>query len=59
LGRFLSAFLGMFWLLRIFLQLFYYDRGVRRDNGVLDALYLGSLIVLVGILGFVSVHPVL
>jgi hypothetical protein len=59
LGRFLSAFLGVFWLLRIFLQLFYYDREIRRANRVLDAVYLGSLIVLVGIFGFVSAHPVL
>jgi len=59
LGRFLSAFMCAFWLVRIFLQTLYYDREVRRANRVLDALYLGSLIALVGIFGFVSVHPVL
>ena len=57
LGRFLSAFLCGFWLLRIFLQIFYYDSEIRRANRVLDALYLVSLIALVGIFGFVSVHP--
>jgi hypothetical protein len=59
LGRFLSAFMAGFWLLRIFLQCFYYDREVRRANRVLDSLYLVSLIPLVGILGFVSIHPML
>jgi hypothetical protein len=57
LGRFLSAFLCGFWLLRIFLQIFYYDNEIRRANRVLDALYLVSLIALVGIFGFVSVYP--
>ncbi len=47
LGRFLSFFLCAFWLLRIVLQLFYYDREVRRQNRTLDALYLLSLVVLV------------
>ena len=46
LGRFLSGFMGAFWLLRIALQCFYYDREVRRANRWLDALYLASLIVL-------------
>ena len=59
LGRFLSAFLCGFWLLRIFLQTLYYDREIRRANRALDALYLASLIVLVGIFGFVSLRPVM
>jgi hypothetical protein len=59
LGRFLSAFMGGFWLLRIFLQCLYYDREVRRAHRVLDCLYLVSLIALVGIFGLVSIHPVL
>ena len=59
IGRFLSAFLCGFWLLRIFLQTLYYDREVRRANRALDALYLAALIVLVGIFGLVSVHPVM
>lgn len=58
LGRFLSAFVAGFWLLRIFLQVLYYDAAVRRANQVLDAAYLVSLVVLVGIFGFVSAHPV-
>jgi hypothetical protein len=59
LGRFLSAFLCGFWLLRIFLQTLYYDREIRRANRALDALYLVSLVALVGIFGFVSLRPVL
>ncbi len=51
LGRFLSGFLGLFWGLRILLQLFYYDAGVRRENRVLDLAYMLSLFVLVGIFG--------
>ncbi len=58
LGRFLSAFMGGFWLLRISLQCFYYDREVRGANRVLDALYVVALVVLVGIFGWVAVHPI-
>jgi hypothetical protein len=58
LGRFLSGFLGCFWLLRIVLQIFYYDRDVRRENRGLDLLYVGSLVVLVGIFGMAAMRPV-
>lgn len=51
LGRFLSGFIAAFWLLRIVLQLVYYDREVRRANWALDTLYIGALIVLVAIFG--------
>ena len=51
LGRFLSAFLCAFWLLRIVLQVFYYDREIRRENRLLDLLYLGSLVALVAVFG--------
>lgn len=51
LGRFLSAFIAGFWLLRIVLQILYYDREMRRQNRGLDLLYLGSLVILVAILG--------
>lgn len=46
LGRFLSGCMGAFWLLRVGLQCFYYDRELRRANRWLDALYLASLITL-------------
>ena len=55
LGRFLSGFIAGFWLLRIALQILYYDRDVRRENRRLDALYVGSLLVLVGIFGMAAV----
>lgn len=57
LGRFLSGFMAAFWLLRIALQLFYYDGEVRRQNRGLDMLYLGSLIVLVLIFGIAAARP--
>ena len=58
LGRFLSGFMAGFWLLRIVLQVFYYDREVRRENQALDLLYLGALAVLVGILGIAALRLV-
>jgi len=58
LGRFLSGFMTGFWLLRIVLQIFYYDREIRRANRRLDVLYLGSLIVLVVIFGMAAIRSV-
>lgn len=58
LGRFLSAFLATFWLLRVGLQWFYYDREVRRANRWLDSLYLASLIVLSFIFARAAFAPV-
>jgi len=58
LGRFLSGFMAGFWLLRIVLQVFYYDKELRRENRGLDFLYVGSLIVLVGIFGLAAIRPV-
>lgn len=51
LGRFLSGFMCGFWLLRIGLQVVYYDREIRRENRVLDLFYVGSLMVLVAVFG--------
>jgi hypothetical protein len=39
LGRFLSGFLAIFWLLRVALQLGYYDRQVRAAHRVGDIAY--------------------
>lgn len=58
LGRFLSAFMASFWLLRIVLQVFYYDREMRRENRGLDLLYMGALVVLVVIFGMAAIRPV-
>lgn len=57
LGRFLSAFLCAFWLLRVLLQWFYYDPEIRRANRWLDALYLLALAGLVAIFGWVAFVP--
>jgi len=57
LGRFLSAFIAGFWLLRLLLQRFYYDPQVRCANRILDSLYILALLVLVGIFGWGAFHP--
>ncbi len=57
LGRFLSCFMAGFWLLRIFLQTFYYDREVRHAHRALDVLYISSLLILTGIFGSFAIHP--
>ncbi len=57
LGRFLSGFMAGFWLLRIGLQILYYDREVRRENQGFDLMYLGSLVVLVVIFGMAALRP--
>jgi len=58
LGRFLSAFMGGFWLLRLLLQWSYYDPEVRRKNRVLDAMYVAALVVLIAIFGWATLAPV-
>ena len=58
LGRFLSGFIAGFWLLRIGLQVFYYDGEIRRENRGLDMLYLGALVGLVVIFGMAVLRPV-
>lgn len=58
MGRFLSGFMAGFWLLRIVLQIFYYDGEVRRENQALDRLYVGALIVLVVIFGMAALRLV-
>jgi len=57
LGRFLSAFMAGFWLLRIVLQVFYYDLAVRRANRLLDASYLVALFALTAIFGWAALKP--
>jgi hypothetical protein len=57
LGRFLSGFIAGFWLLRIVLQVFYYDKELRRENRGLDTLYVGSLIGLVLVFGVAAIRP--
>jgi hypothetical protein len=40
LGRFLSAVMAGFWLLRVPIQLFLYDSGLRRQNRLADVTFL-------------------
>lgn len=58
IGRFLSGFMCAFWLLRVTLQILYYDREVRREHRTLDALYLAALLVLVFVFGIAAIRPV-
>jgi hypothetical protein len=40
LGRYLSAVIAVFWLLRVPIQLFFYDPEIRRQNRFGDVLFL-------------------
>jgi hypothetical protein len=40
LGRFLAAVIAVFWLLRVPIQLFFYDPEVRRQNRLGDVIFL-------------------
>src|SRR5467141_18694 len=55
LGRFLSAAMAVFWLLRIPLQLFYYDGELRRQNRFLDVAYTSVVCFLAGIFSIAAV----
>ncbi len=55
LGRYLSAALTVFWIPRAFIQLFYYDARVRRENRALDVVFLAALCYLGGVFAFAAV----
>lgn len=57
LGRFLSAFISGFWLLRFLIQVLYYDREIRRENRGLDLAYLLGLAAMAGIFGWAALMP--
>lgn len=40
IGRAISAYLALFWVSRVVLQLVYYDRELRRQNRAFDILFL-------------------
>jgi len=42
LGRFLAAAIAVFWLLRVPIQLFFYDPEIRRQNRIGDVIFLLS-----------------
>jgi hypothetical protein len=49
LGRFLASVMAIFWLLRIPLQLFYYDPEVRRQHRLGDAAYILAITYLAAV----------
>ena len=46
LGRCLSGFMAIFWLLRLLIQLFYYDQTERRRYPLANLVYLGIFLFL-------------
>jgi hypothetical protein len=51
LGHFLSAAIALFWLPRIPIQLFVYDRELRRQHRVGDVAMLSALVFVVAVFG--------
>jgi len=49
LGRTLSAFLAIFWIARVAIQLFYYDRETRRKDRWPDAAFIAAFAFLGGV----------
>jgi hypothetical protein len=54
LGRFLSGALGLFWLLRVPSQLFYFDADFRRQNRLADIAFVVSSAFLAVAFGFAA-----
>ncbi len=46
LGRFLSGFLAIFWGGRIIIQLFFYDKEVKRSRPIANLLFLATFVYL-------------
>jgi len=51
LGRALSAFLAIFWGLRFFIQLLYYEASLKRQHPVLNVTFLTAFVYLTGVFG--------
>jgi hypothetical protein len=56
LGRFLSAFLAIFWLLRVPIQLFYYPVEIRRQNRLADVIFTVAFAFLAIIFGLAAIR---
>jgi hypothetical protein len=56
LGRFLSAFLAIFWLLRVPIQLFYYPAEIRRQNRLADVIFTVAFVFLAIIFGLAAIR---
>jgi len=57
LGRFLCVAMGVFWGLRLPLQLFCYDAELRRQNRTMDLAYVLALMALIAIFGAAALAP--
>lgn len=57
LGRFLSGFLAIFWLLRVPIQLFYYPAEIRRENRLADAIFIAAFAFLAIVFGVAAIRP--
>jgi len=55
LGRALAAGISVFWLARIPIQLFFYDRELRRKNRAIDLLLIGMVTFMGGVLGLAAI----
>jgi hypothetical protein len=49
LGRSLSGFLAIFWGGRIIIQIFYYDKNIKRSRPVMNLAFLATFIYLCGL----------
>jgi hypothetical protein len=56
LGRFLSAFLAIFWLLRVPIQLFYYPIEIRRQNRLADVIFTVAFAFLAVVFGLAAIR---
>ena len=54
LGRFLSTFLAVFWLLRVPIQLFYYPSEIRRQNRLADVIFTVAFAFLAVVFGLAA-----
>ena len=54
LGRFLSAFLAIFWLLRVPIQLLYYPVEIRRQNRLADVIFTVAFAFLAIVFGLAA-----
>jgi hypothetical protein len=55
LGRFLSGFLAIFWGGRIIIQLFFYDKDVKRSRPIANVAFLATFIYLSGLFAIAAI----
>ena len=57
LARYLCAFLAVFWGLRLPIQLFYYDRELKRRHPVFNAMFLAAFAYLASVFAWAALRP--